>query len=236
MVKVLGINGSPRKYGSVSILLRLALKGAEEEGADTKLIHLYEYDIKPCLGCLSDVQESCKYPCVIDDDMRKLYDLILESDALIIGTPIYWYAPSGHLKSFIDRLTVFENMVFVDGTCWTEGKVVGFIVAGNDSGGVNTFSTLMAQFNSMGFVIPPWASAVFNKPSEELLNSESVLLDAYNVGRIVVLMANRVKGLERKWFKPLEMKELAPLVDEIKSAVEKEKNKQWPTRKKQLNL
>ena len=236
MVKVLGINGSPRKYGNVAFLLRLALKGAEDEGAETNFVNLYDYEIKPCIGCLSDVQESCKYPCVIKDDMQKLYDLVLESDAIIIGSPIFWYAPSGHLKNFIDRLTVFENMVFIDGTCWTEGKVAGFVIAGNDSGGVNTFSTLMAQLNSMGFIIPPWASAVFNKPSEELLNSDSVLLDAYNVGRIVVMTARRVKDLERKWYKPLKHDELAPLIDEIKSEIEKERNNQWPKRKEQIGV
>ena len=76
-VYILGINGSPRSYGNTYKLLRIALKTAEMEGALTKLINLYEYNIKPCIGCLSDYQEACRYPCVIEDDMRQLYDCLL---------------------------------------------------------------------------------------------------------------------------------------------------------------
>ncbi|MCD6515660.1 MAG: flavodoxin family protein [Candidatus Odinarchaeota archaeon] len=233
MVTILGVNGSPRKYGNVSFLLNLALKGAEMEGAKVRIIHLYDYDIKPCLGCLSDDQYTCRYPCVIEDDMRKLYEMVLESNGIIFATPIYWYAPSGVMKNFIDRLTVFENMLYIDGTCWTEGKVAGIIAVGNDSGGVNTFSTLMATLNSMGFIIPPWATAVFNKMSD-ITKERNVLLDAINIGRIVTMMSKRVEGLERKWFKVIEDQELENMINDIALIINKEKNTQWPSRKKEI--
>ncbi|MCD6409577.1 MAG: flavodoxin family protein, partial [Candidatus Verstraetearchaeota archaeon] len=42
-MRILGFNGSPRKYGNTAKLLYLALKAAEEEGAETKVFHLYDY-------------------------------------------------------------------------------------------------------------------------------------------------------------------------------------------------
>lgn len=61
-VKVLGINASARRYGGTAKLLHLALEAARREGAETELIHLYDYEIRPCLGCLSDFQEACRPP------------------------------------------------------------------------------------------------------------------------------------------------------------------------------
>ncbi|MEM4556385.1 MAG: flavodoxin family protein, partial [Sulfolobales archaeon] len=126
MVKVLGINGSPRPYGNSVQALRLALRAAELEGAEVELVNLYEYDVKPCMGCVSDDIMACTYPCPINDDMVKLYPKIIEADGLIISSPIYWFGVSGLLKNLIDRLTVLENMIYVDGKSWLEGKVVGF--------------------------------------------------------------------------------------------------------------
>ncbi len=196
MVKVLGINGSPRPYGNSFQALKLALRAAELEGAEVELVNLYEYEIKPCLGCVSDDIKACVYPCPINDDMVKLYPKVIECDALIISSPIYWFGVSGLLKNFLDRLTVLENMIYVDGRSWLDGKVVGFIAVGNDEGAVALISNLMAVTNSFGMVIPPWALAYYVGEGNAL-EDPKLLLDSANVGRIVTLMAQVLKGLRK---------------------------------------
>ncbi len=193
MVKVLGVDASPRRYGNTLRALKIALRAAELEGAETTLIHLYDLDIKPCLGCVSDNVKACSYPCPIEDDMRLVYEEVLKSDGLIIATPVYWYNVSGPLKNFIDRLTVFENMIFIDGRSWVEGKVAGFIAMGNDVGALVVIQNLMSVMNSMGMVIPPWALAYFNSLGD-VTEVESVVMDSANVGRAVTLMAKVLKG------------------------------------------
>lgn len=198
-VRVLGINGSPRRQGNTYKLLTVALRAAELEGAKVKALHIYDYDIKPCTGCLSDDIKSCKYPCVIEDDMKKLYEEVLKADGIIISSPVYWFSVPGQLKNFIDRLTVFENMIYIDGRCWTEGKVAGVIAAGADSGQVQLISVLFATLNSMGFIIPPWALAY--TVGEDAMKQENTLADAANVGRAVALMAKLIDR-DIEWYDP----------------------------------
>ncbi len=181
---IVGFNGSPRRYGNTFKALRLALLAAEQEGARTRLVNLYELDIRPCIACLTEDIMLCRYPCVIGDDMRQLYDLILESDAFVIATPIFWYNVSGVVKNFIDRLTVFENMIHVEGRSWLEGKAAGFIAVGNDTGPISVIQNLMVTFNSMGVHVPPWALAYFSSAGD-VLESESTVLDAANIGWIL---------------------------------------------------
>jgi len=99
-MRVLGIVFSPRKGGNTEILMKEALKGAEAEGAETKLILTREYNIKPCDAC-----DSCHKTgeCHIKDDMQTLYRELLEADAIIFGTPVYFWHICAQAKIFIDR-------------------------------------------------------------------------------------------------------------------------------------
>lgn len=199
-IKVLGINASPRKYGNTYKLLEAALKGAEAEGAKTELLNLYDYEIKPCEACLSDEQNACRPPCMECDDAWTVLRNVLESDGLVIATPVYWYGPSGHLKNFIDKLTVFENMILVEGRSWLEGKVAGFIAAGAEAGAVMTIAYLMVVLNSMGVHVPPWALAYYEGLGNALDREES-LMDAVNVGRVVTVAAKELKRV-KIWYDP----------------------------------
>jgi len=221
-IYILGFNGSPRKYGNTFKMLKMALLAAEREGARTRLFHLYDYNIKPCLGCLVDDQKACRYPCVIEDDMKEIYREILDADGIIIATPIYWYNVSGVLKNFIDRITVFENMINIEGRSWVEGKVAGVIAAGNDSGCISVISNLYAVLNSMGFAIPPWALAYKNNMLP-LKSEKERLLDAANIGRCVALMAKLLKNGPEKWYSV----DLAKWMEEIYPLVEEEAEENW---------
>ncbi len=99
-MKVVGVMGSPRIGGNTDLLLTQVLSGAELAGAQIERIDLIRYDISACNGC-----QECRDSgfCVINDDAPALIDLMMASDAWVIGTPIYWWGPSGILKSFIDR-------------------------------------------------------------------------------------------------------------------------------------
>jgi len=232
-IKVLGINGSPRKYGNTYKLLEVALSTARALGAETELVHLYDYDIKPCIGCLSDEQLTCRYPCVIEDDGKELLDKILRNDGLIIATPVYWYGPSGHLKNLIDRMTVFENMIFVEGRSWVEGKVAGFIAVGNDSGNILAIAYMMVILNSMGFLIPPWALAYYIG-SDDSLEKESSVLDAANVGKVVV---DTIKMIKRghEWYDREILSKLGiNIVELVKKKAEDELKKQYEIRRETI--
>lgn len=106
-MKVLGINGSPRKKWNTATLLEKALEGASGLGADTELIHLYDLAYKGCTSCFS-----CKIiggksngRCAMKDDLTPVLKKIEnEIDVLILGTPIYFGAMTGETRSFVERL------------------------------------------------------------------------------------------------------------------------------------
>ncbi len=226
--KVLGINASPRKYGNTFKLLKVALITAELYGASVEIVHLYDYEIKPCEGCLSDEQLACRPPCLGGDESWSVLKKILSADALIISTPVYWYGPSGHLKNLLDKMTVFENMIFIDGKSWVEGRVAGIIAVGAEAGAVMTISYLMSVLNSMGYVIPPWALAYYQGLEDALKNKEAVM-DSANIGKIVVEMVNILKkNAVSKWYDPQLIKVLEDnnVLEKIRAEVEELKKRQ----------
>ncbi|RQD73631.1 MAG: flavodoxin family protein [Candidatus Syntrophonatronum acetioxidans] len=114
-MKVLGMVGSPRKKGNTSILVQEALKPFEKEGIETELVFLKDYEIEGCRGC-----EGCKdtYKCVIEDDMQKLYPVLLECEGIILGSPAYFYNISAFVKAFIDRCYPFVVFDSNDRSVW----------------------------------------------------------------------------------------------------------------------
>ena len=105
MKKILGVVGSPRKDGNTHILVSKILEGAEAEGVAGELLLLGELTIRQCDGCHVCWQGNA---CSKNDDMSELYSRIAASDAMVFGTPVYWYGPTALMKGFIDRFAYFN--------------------------------------------------------------------------------------------------------------------------------
>ena len=105
-MKIIGINGSPRKKWNTGTLVSKALEGAASNGAETELIHLYDYDFKGCVSCFAcKTRDGESYgKCAVKDDMTPVYKAIREADGLILGSPIYFGDVSGEMRSFMERL------------------------------------------------------------------------------------------------------------------------------------
>lgn len=100
MVKVIGIIGSPRKNSNTEILVKKALKAAEDAGAQTEIINLGTVEIEPCIAC-----DICKSTgeCAIYDDMRWVIGKLQEAQGIIIGSPVYFGNVTSQMKMFMDR-------------------------------------------------------------------------------------------------------------------------------------
>ena len=107
-MKVLGLTCG-RKLSNTEILVKEALMGAEEMGAEVDIVRLTDLNIKPCTGCNSCVislfEKGGSGDCVIrGDDLKFIDEQILECDGLIVGSPIYEKTPQGLLKVLNDRM------------------------------------------------------------------------------------------------------------------------------------
>jgi multimeric flavodoxin WrbA len=114
-MKIIAINGSPRKKWNTATLLEKALEGAASCGAETELLHLYDLDFKGCISCFScKVRGGKSYGrCGVQDDLTAVFSRIEEGDAIILGSPIYFGSVSGEMKSFMERL-LFPYLTYTD--------------------------------------------------------------------------------------------------------------------------
>jgi len=104
-VNIIGINASPRKKANTQTLVEKVLQGAAEKGAETRLVNLRDLAINGCLGC-----EGCKKQlgkCVQKDDLTPLLQELTTYDAIVMGTPVYWFHVTAQFKMLVDRLYSF---------------------------------------------------------------------------------------------------------------------------------
>ncbi len=138
-MKVLGIFGSPRRGGNTEILLEEALKGAEKEGAKVDRLYISDFTLTPCKEC-----HGCDRTgnCVILDDMQKIYPRLLESDGVILASPIFFYGVTAWVKALIDRSQAFwaRKYLLKDPSLGKEGKKrKGFFISVGATKGPRVF-------------------------------------------------------------------------------------------------
>jgi len=112
-MKVMLINGSPRKHGNTAILLNKAIEGLVSKGVETELVNLYDLTYKGCISCFA-----CKLKggrsygkCAAQDDLAPILRKVEDVDAIILGSPIYIGSVTGEMKSLLERLT-FQYLVY----------------------------------------------------------------------------------------------------------------------------
>ena len=101
-MKLLIINGSPRKKGLISQMLRIFHEQAIASGIEVTEVYANDLQIKPCMGCMAC---RSKRHCVLpEDDAQRVLALIQQADAIVIGAPCYWGNIPGQLKLLFDRI------------------------------------------------------------------------------------------------------------------------------------
>jgi len=104
-MKVIAINGSPRKKWNTATLLEKVLEGAASEGAETELIHLYDLNFKGCISCFAcKLKDGKSYgKCAVKDELTPVLEKLVAADAVILGSPIYLGNSTGEMRSFMER-------------------------------------------------------------------------------------------------------------------------------------
>lgn len=112
MKKLLAINGSPRKNWNTVELLKHAMAGAEEVGAESRLVNLYSLDFKGCSSCFACKIKTREHGiCAMKDELSPLLEEIKTADAIIFGSPIYFMNLTASMVAFLERL-FFSNYIY----------------------------------------------------------------------------------------------------------------------------
>ena len=110
-MKIVAINGSPKKNGNTALLLKKVLTEIESEGIETEVLQVGGKKIKGCTSCMKCFENKDK-KCIINNDIFNEYlEKFIEADGVILGSPTYTANISSELKAFIDRadLVGFAN-------------------------------------------------------------------------------------------------------------------------------
>ena len=115
-MKVLMINGSPRREGNTYIALREMENIFTQEGIATEIVHIGNQDIRGCIACGSCYE---KGKCVFEDAVNETAAKFEECDGLVVGSPVYYASANATLIAYLDRLfysTHFDKTMKV-GAC-----------------------------------------------------------------------------------------------------------------------
>lgn len=112
-MKVLVLNGSPKKQSDTFRMTERFLKGLNAAGEhEVTVVNVIEKTIAPCRGCFGCWQQGEGH-CLIDDDQNGILDLYRASDLIIWSFPLYCYGMPSHLKALLDRTIPLMKMDMV---------------------------------------------------------------------------------------------------------------------------
>ena len=142
-MKVLLINGSPRKNGNTSFALKKLEEAFNELGVETETIDIGSEPIRGCIAC-----GYCKNngKCVFDDMVNKVAPKFEEADGIVIGSPVYYASANATAVAFMQRLFYSTNF---DKTM----KVGASVVVARRGGCSATFDELNKFFTISGMPI-----------------------------------------------------------------------------------
>lgn len=144
-MKILAINGSPRKGGNTAQCLEVVGKAITEAGIDFEVVQP-GVKIHPCVACYG-CNPNGKLGCVqADDAANEIMQKMVEADGIILASPVYYGGISGNMKCFLDR-------AFLCAGDQLHHKVGAAICTLRRSGGLETYQQLCAYLNSMEMYI-----------------------------------------------------------------------------------
>ena len=154
---VLLINGSSHRAHNSNVLADVAEEELKKRKVSYRRFNLNEWSIRHCWCCYSMGDAECTYPCRNQlDDMPKFHEMIINSKAVILASPINWNNMSARLKDFLDRLTCIQNAYLLGKKSLTANKIFGVLINGHEDGAVKTAMDIFLYFQQMGYMFAPF--------------------------------------------------------------------------------
>ena len=175
-MKVLLINGSPRKSGCTNAALTEVAGALKAEGVDTEILWLGAEAIQDCVACHGCVKSGA---CVIRGDVvEKIVEKAKESDGFVFGTPVYFAHPSGSILSAMDR-------AFYSGGRYFTHKPAAAVASARRAGTTASLDVLNKYFTicQMPVVSSTYWNMVHGNSPEDVAKDLEGLQSMRNLGR-----------------------------------------------------
>lgn len=177
--KVLIISASIRKNSNSEALAKEFEKGVKETNNEVEMIYLRDYEINFCKGCMACLRTK---KCVIKDNTTEVMEKVRTSDVLVFATPIYYYAISGQLKTFLDRM----NPIYAAGHNFKEVYLLTTAADEDDSamdGAIKELEGWISCFDEVKLINVIKGTNIDN--AGEILKHTNILEQAYSMGKKV---------------------------------------------------
>lgn len=184
-MKVLLINGSPKKNGCTYRALKEVADVLNKEGIDTEIVYIGGNEIRGCISC-GYCRKNGK--CVFNDIVNEVSNKFKDCDGIVIGTPVYYAGMNGTLKSFLDRLFYSANYD-------KSFKVGCSVISSRRAGSTSAFDEINKYFtiSNMPIVSSTYWNEVHGKDYNDVNLDLEGLQTMRNLGRN---MAFLIKSIE----------------------------------------
>ena len=169
-MKVLLINGSPRKEGNTATALAEVAKQLAKEGIESEIVWIGNKPIRGCAACGRCAANGLGR-CVFDDDVcNRISEKFADVNALIIGSPVYYGQPNGALLSVIQR-------AFYSNGANISGKPAASIAVCRGGGATAAFESMNMPFQMMNMPVVTsqyWNIVYGRTPGEAAMDKEGM--------------------------------------------------------------
>lgn len=189
-MKVLLINGSPRKEGNTNVALSEAAHQLEKNGIEAEIFWIGVKPVRGCIAC-NKCKENADNKCVFNDDItNEVIAKMADCDAIIIGAPVYWGQPAAQAQALQQRMLYAGGAMF-------RGKPAAVVTVCRRGGASAAFQTLQMPFQmcNMPIVTSQYWNIAYGRSEGEaaqdveglqtmrtLANNMAVMLKMYSTG------------------------------------------------------
>ncbi len=172
-MKILGINGSPRKNGNTKLLIEEVFKPLQEAGYETEIFQIGGKQVHGCTAC-GKCREVLNQRCHIKNDViNECIEKMIGADAIILGSPVYFADVSTEMKALID----VAGYVTRGNGHLLKLKPAAAVVSVRRGGQLHTFETLNNFFLINQMIVPGssyWNFAYGKNPGDVLQDEEGM--------------------------------------------------------------
>ncbi len=193
-LRVLGVNASARTDGFTAELLEKVLEAARNLGAHTERLDLVKHPFPLCAGNYSLDPAACGPETCVQgpwDGFGRIAERILNADAVVFATPVYWFSVSAQMKALLERMTSMENQGLLN-----LGKPMALLAVAEEEGAAQALAQMLLPLAYMGFVLAPLGLVYAHRRGLRRLEDNPELLeDARIAGENLVRLAEGLKGV-----------------------------------------
>jgi multimeric flavodoxin WrbA len=191
-MKIIGINGSPRRDGNTGLLIKTVFAELEKKGIETEFIQLGGKQVHGCTAC-GKCREIKDGRCHIKNDLlNEITAKMIEADGMILGSPVYFADITPEMKALID----VSGYVTRGNGHLLKRKLGAAVIVERRGGALHAFETINNFFLINQMIIPGssyWNFAFGGKPGD-VLNDEEGMQTMRTLGENMAWLLKKLKG------------------------------------------